>query len=263
MGHPDVRAHDGRPPASSAGVAGYLFPSRHHPSGHIPGDMLGEWLCQAERREMHPLAGQPRRYGCHRLQRASATLPVGHPDLILPISPDRPWLVLTGIGTPADGCPGGEGGLRIDGSRDCTHAGASRYSLDFTDAEQWEGSGATSSTPEIRAAAHGIISDICLQPPSEVTCGPNGPFVLVEHGEGFRTIYAHLDPASVTLRHKTPVTQGQWLGRMGAWEADRAPWLHFELRYENQGATAAWVLDSVDLDGRRFTDYKEGDRRVR
>ncbi len=32
----------------------YLFPSRRHPSGHIPGDMLGEWLREAERRANLP-----------------------------------------------------------------------------------------------------------------------------------------------------------------------------------------------------------------
>jgi integrase len=29
-------------------AAGYLFPSKRHPSGHIPGDLLGQWLRDAE-----------------------------------------------------------------------------------------------------------------------------------------------------------------------------------------------------------------------
>ena len=39
-------------------VAGYLFPSKRHPSGHISAAMLGEWLREAERRAKLPkLAG--------------------------------------------------------------------------------------------------------------------------------------------------------------------------------------------------------------
>lgn len=39
-------------------AAGYLFPSKRHPSGHIPGDMLSEWLREVERRAKLPkLAG--------------------------------------------------------------------------------------------------------------------------------------------------------------------------------------------------------------
>jgi len=39
-------------------VSGYLFPSKRHPSGHIPGDLLGEWLRDAERQANLPkLAG--------------------------------------------------------------------------------------------------------------------------------------------------------------------------------------------------------------
>lgn len=39
-------------------ATGYLFPSKRHPSGHIPGDMLSEWLREVERRAKLPkLAG--------------------------------------------------------------------------------------------------------------------------------------------------------------------------------------------------------------
>lgn len=172
--------------------------------------------------------------------------------------PLRHWLVVTEMGTPTPACPGNEGGLRRDGSRDCTHAAIGRYSLDFTDPEQPVDSLADDTTPNVLAAADGIISDICLQPPTEITCGPNGPFVQVEHRGGFLTIYAHLDPSSVMLRRKSSVTQGQPLGSMGAGRADPAPWLHFELHYERQGSGAGSVLDAVEIGGRKFRDYKVG-----
>jgi murein DD-endopeptidase MepM/ murein hydrolase activator NlpD len=67
-----------------------------------------------------------------------------------------------------------------------------------------------------------------------------------------------LDPGSVTLRRKTAVSRGERLGTMGAWGADRAPWFHFELRFENKGAEAASVLEALQLSGRRLSDYLEG-----
>ena len=176
----------------------------------------------------------------------------------LPVSGPGRWLVVTETGSPAPECSGNEGGLRIDGSRDCSHGGISRYSLDFADAEQWTGASPASPPREVVAAGDGTITDVCLQPPSQITCGSNGPFVLIEHAGGFSTIYAHLDPSSVSLRRKTAVQQGQSLGTMGAWGADRAPWLHFELRHENQGSSAASVLERVYLGGRAMGEYRAG-----
>jgi hypothetical protein len=184
---------------------------------------------------------------------------VVHIEFGLPVPRGGRWLVLAEMGTPTTECAGNEGGLRLDGSRDCTHAGISRYSLDLADAGQWEGSLPTSSGPEVFAAAPGTITFVCLHPPPLVACEPNGPLVQVEHPGGFITIYAHLDPASITLRRKTAVSRGEPLGNMAALGADRAPWLHFELRHENEGARAAAVLEALELDGRRFREYPVGE----
>jgi len=179
----------------------------------------------------------------------------------LPVSGGGAWLVVTEIGSPAPECAGNEGGLRLDGSRDCSHAGISRYSLDLADAGQWSGALPDTPAPEVVAAADGTITDICIQPPVEVTCGTNGPFVLVEHAGGFSTIYAHLDPGSVSLRRKTAVSRGQPLGTMGAWGTFPAPWVHFELRHENKGAGAARVLDALVVSGRTLREYGVGNTR--
>lgn len=177
----------------------------------------------------------------------------------LPVSSAGRWLVVTETGSPAPECGGKEGGLRLDGSRDCSHGGVSRYSLDFADADQWTGALPAAPPREVVAAADGTITDVCLEPPSQITCGSNGPFVLIEHAGGFSTMYAHLDPSSVSLRRKTAVQRGQSLGTMGVWGADRAPWLHFELRYENQGSSAASVLEPVYVGGRAMRGYRAGD----
>jgi hypothetical protein len=159
-------------------------------------------------------------------------------------------LLTAEIGTPAAGCPAGEGGLRADGGRDCRHAGISRYSLDFRPAPEHP------SLTAVGAAADGRVDDVCMQPPTEVTCGPNGPFVYLVHGAGFATFYSHLDPATITVRRKMMVTQGEVLGSMGAWGDEGHPWMHFELRLNNQDPGDNHVLDNLLLQGRRFADYR-------
>ncbi len=168
-------------------------------------------------------------------------------DFVLPVSP--PAMLITEIGTPTTSCPGGEGGLRVGGGRDCSHAGVSRYSLDFRSPEELP------TALEVGAAADGTVSDVCTRPAPEATCGPDGPFVYVDHGFGFASLYSHLDPASITVRRKTAVVQGETLGRMGTW-GEVYPWTHFELRYGKQDDTQRRVLEHLLLGGRKLTDYR-------
>jgi murein DD-endopeptidase MepM/ murein hydrolase activator NlpD len=159
-------------------------------------------------------------------------------------------LLITEIGTTTAACPAGEGGLRADGGRDCRHAGVSRYSLDFRPAPEHP------TFTAVGAAADGRIVDVCVRPPTEVTCGPNGPFVYIDHGAGFATIYSHLDPASITVRRKSLILQGDRIGSMGEWGDEGYPWMHFELRLDNQDPGENHVLDNLLLDGRRMADYR-------
>jgi len=193
-------------------------------------------------------------------QRVGFARVVVQEDFTLPLPGGRHWLLLAEVGTPTASCAAGEGGLRQDGGRDCSHAGVSRYSLDFAAVTQEEGALIGVRPVEVLATADGTVTDVCLRPPTEITCGPNGPFVTVKHRHGFVAIYAHLDPSSVTIRRKTPVTRGQPLGTMGAWRggADEDAWVHFELRFEGQGAQAASVLERLVVDGRTLTEYQVG-----
>jgi hypothetical protein len=45
---------------------------------------------------------------------------------------------------------------------------------------------------------------------------------------------------------------------MGTWGAEPYPWMHFELRYENQEAAQRRVLDHLQVGGRKLTDYRVG-----
>jgi murein DD-endopeptidase MepM/ murein hydrolase activator NlpD len=173
-------------------------------------------------------------------------------DLRLPLPGGRHWLLLAETGTSAGVCAEGEGGLRHTGDRECSHAGVSRYSLDFAAVTEQDGALAGS---EVLAAADGRVIDVCILPQA-INCGPEGAFVLMEHRGGLRTLYGHLDGASIMVRRKTALARGQRVGRTAASSTEPAPWVHFELRFENRGAQAASALEALLVDGRKLRDYR-------
>jgi septal ring factor EnvC (AmiA/AmiB activator) len=64
--------------------------------------------------------------------------------------------------------------------------------------------------------------------------GTYGLTVVLEHGNGYYSVYSHLQSASVELA--ATVTSGQEIGRVGGENSDYGPHLHFEIRGENQVA---------------------------
>jgi septal ring factor EnvC (AmiA/AmiB activator) len=64
--------------------------------------------------------------------------------------------------------------------------------------------------------------------------GTYGLTVVLEHGNGYYSVYSHLQSAAVELA--ATVTRGQELGRVGGENSDYGPHLHFEIRGENQVA---------------------------
>ncbi|HEX6105075.1 MAG TPA: peptidoglycan DD-metalloendopeptidase family protein [Gemmatimonadales bacterium] len=64
--------------------------------------------------------------------------------------------------------------------------------------------------------------------------GTYGLTVVLEHGNGYYSVYSHLQSASVKLG--ASVTKGEPLGRVGGENSDYGPHLHFEIRGENQVA---------------------------
>jgi murein hydrolase activator len=69
--------------------------------------------------------------------------------------------------------------------------------------------------------------------------GTYGLTILLEHGNGYYSIYSHLQTASVKLNDA--VTKAQVIGTVGGLSSDYGPHLHFEIRGENQIA-----LDPAD-----------------
>ena len=56
-----------------------------------------------------------------------------------------------------------------------------------------------------------------------------GHTVVIDHGNGVRTRYAHMYPGSITVRVGQKVYQGQQIGRIGSTGNSTGPHLHFEM----------------------------------
>jgi murein hydrolase activator len=74
--------------------------------------------------------------------------------------------------------------------------------------------------------------------------GTYGLTVVLEHGNGYYSVYSHLQSAEVQL--SASVVRGQAVGNVGGENSDYGPHLHFEIRGENQVA-----LNPVDWLRRR------------
>jgi murein DD-endopeptidase MepM/ murein hydrolase activator NlpD len=83
---------------------------------------------------------------------------------------------------------------------------------------------ASSGTP-VRCAADGIVSHAEWS-------GAYGRLIIVDHGKGFQTYYAHLSRFEVVAGQE--VRSGETLGRSGATGRVTSPHLHYEVR---QGGT--------------------------
>jgi murein hydrolase activator len=71
--------------------------------------------------------------------------------------------------------------------------------------------------------------------------GTYGLTIVLEHGNGYYSVYSHLESAQVKLG--ASVDKGRVLGMVGGQNSDYGPHLHFEIRGENQIALdpATWL----------------------
>jgi murein DD-endopeptidase MepM/ murein hydrolase activator NlpD len=88
---------------------------------------------------------------------------------------------------------------------------------------------ANPSNPPIVAAAGGTV----------ITAGWNGGgygnYVIVDHGNGFQTLYGHMLNNSMRVKAGDRVSQGQQLGLMGSTGRSTGTHLHFEIRLSAGG----------------------------
>jgi murein hydrolase activator len=71
--------------------------------------------------------------------------------------------------------------------------------------------------------------------------GTYGLTIVLEHGNGYYSVYSHLESSEVKLG--ASIAKGRLIGTVGGQNSDYGPHLHFEIRGENQIALdpAAWL----------------------
>lgn len=76
-----------------------------------------------------------------------------------------------------------------------------------------------------------------------------GHWVIIDHGRGVYSSYAHLESVSPTIRKGERVKQGQRLGKMGkSGKAAKAIHLHYEVRVgDYSNSKKWWGLKPVDI----------------
>jgi len=92
--------------------------------------------------------------------------------------------------------------------------------------------GAPVGTP-VYASDAGVVTSV----------GPMGTYglaVIIDHGKGFTTVYAHLSMYYPTVG--TPVRKGQAIGKIGLTGKTTGPHLHFEIRYGGGAVNPARYL---------------------
>lgn len=83
---------------------------------------------------------------------------------------------------------------------------------------------ANHSSPPIVAAQGGTVTS------AGWNAGGYGNYVVINHGNGYSTLYAHMVTGSVVVQAGQVVKQGQKLGTMGSTGRSTGTHLHFEIR---------------------------------
>jgi len=83
---------------------------------------------------------------------------------------------------------------------------------------------ANSSNPPVVAAASGTVVI------ADWNGGGYGNIVVIDHGNGYETLYAHLMSKSIVVRPGERVQQGQRIGTMGSTGRSTGTHLHFEIK---------------------------------
>jgi len=100
--------------------------------------------------------------------------------------------------------------------------------------------------PAVDIASGDSPGIVAAQGGSVVAAGWNaggyGNYVVIDHGNGYKTLYAHMVSGSLTVQAGQRVTQGQRLGTMGSTGRSTGPHLHFEIITEKGKLNPLTVL---------------------
>lgn len=89
----------------------------------------------------------------------------------------------------------------------------------------------------IYAAADGIVTRVAHQGDRGY-----GSFIVIDHGGGMSTLYAHMYPHQVQVQVGERVKKGQRIGSVGNNGRSTGPHLHFEIHINNKQVDPAKYL---------------------
>lgn len=110
---------------------------------------------------------------------------------------------------------------------------------------------ARTGTP-VKATGAGAISFLGRK-------GGYGQVVIIQHGDRYETVYAHLSGYKHGLREGSPVRQGEVIGYVGQTGLATGPHLHYEFRIDgmHQNPLTAKVSSSIPVkSGSTYVDFK-------
>lgn len=88
--------------------------------------------------------------------------------------------------------------------------------------------GAVEGKPVLAAKAGKVVTSTALRRPNG-SYKSYGEYVVISHGDGTMTLYAHMQSGSRTVSPGTQVAQGQVIGQVGSTGNSTGPHLHFEV----------------------------------
>lgn len=91
--------------------------------------------------------------------------------------------------------------------------------------------------------------------------GGYGQVVIIQHGERYETVYAHLSKFKRDLQAGDPIKQGEIIGYVGQTGLATGPHLHYEFRvdgvHKNPETLQASSRQALTLDNRYMVDFKQ------
>jgi murein DD-endopeptidase MepM/ murein hydrolase activator NlpD len=96
---------------------------------------------------------------------------------------------------------------------------------------------------EVYATADGVVQEVVTE------LWGYGKHIIINHGFGYKTLYAHLSKFDVKKGQR--VTRGQLIGRLGSTGKSTAPHLHYEVHINGQPVNPAYFFHN-DLSDDEF-----------
>ncbi|BDB96307.1 hypothetical protein HYD_4400 [Candidatus Hydrogenosomobacter endosymbioticus] len=145
----------------------------------------------------------------------------------------------------------------VDGARLSSRFGKRKHPiLSYTKLHKGVDFAAPIGTP-IMAAGDGVIEKMCF-------FGAYGNYILIRHGGGYQTAYAHVSSYAKGMRVGKIVRQGQKIAFIGATGRTTGPHLHFEVLRGGKhiDPTSVKMASLCSLSGKQLLEFREYARRI-